>query len=552
MITGTTLPSMKYHALIAILLGTLSVAALSCGEDSKKANNNEEECTPYCLSDVMAIICVNGEEEMHSCGGDQKCFEGNCSAVSSETCTNQPPECQGKHSYRLCNGGFWSERIPCEDDQACLNGKCVSEDDVCETGDKKCTEDHKGYVVCAGNGANGQWSSDVFNCAEGTICSDEEDSECVTPKETCTATQPECTPDNKGYRVCVSGTWSDTIPCTGNTSCKNGQCAGEDITSKLPCNDIGQQKCVSSTRVQVCGQDKYWQFTDCPKDIPVCDMEKNECGPAQCTEAQIKCADDETLATCVDNAWDYKKCPDDKPVCKNNACEEAPKECSPGEKKCLSDKQVYKCNDEGHWESENCSGGKVCKDGVCSECENGKTMCADDYHSLKTCKNGQWTTASCPNQTPYCPLNTDSCISVKKWQDCSNTFSFCYNTSLNYCGYMDDTLHGGGEGEGWQGGVIFLSCKSGCIYAKDGIGATCKEFDEYSSCTEIGKTQVAQYHSDDPTFTVTFGEGDKYNLTGMKYPDSTYRFKAFCVMCKVMTDGTARWVPVDKSYCPKN
>ena len=499
----------KRTSALCLLLIAFGFAAGCESDDSEKT-----ECVPYCANESIAVICENGVETAVSCENDETCFDAQCYKLSTNSCSIPGSECLTTSSYRACVNGFWSYTKNCNASEVCSSGKCISSSETCLSGARKCTDDKTGYQLCAGTDVMGTWSQ-IFDCPKETICN-ESNGQCESVSDNCSATKPECTSDNRGYRVCVSGKWSEIIACTGTATCKDGQCSADDATSRLPCANVGEQKCISNKRVQICNKDNFWEFMDCPPDVPVCDRDRNECTPAQCSAGQTKCLDDNTIGTCVDNAWDYNDCPDETPLCKNNICQEAPKECTPGERQCVADDQARICNKKGQWETENCFGGFKCDQGYCSECETGKTMCGDDYHSIKTCKEGKWSTAaSCPQSTPYCPLNTTDCIKISEGTSCSASFSFCYNSNLNYC-------------ESYSSKVLFHKCTNGCIQSKDGIGATCKEF-EYE-CTSLGKT--------------SYGDFGNYSENG-----SNYINKASCIQCKAMSDGSARWVPVDKSFC---
>ncbi|GEM_PF-5078184 len=495
----THLPT--HGTLLLVLLA--SICANGCG-DSK--DNKEEACSPYCLSEKAAIVCINGEEELQSCGGEQKCFEGACSTVSTETCTSEPPQCLGTQSYRICNGSFWSNLIPCNGDTVCQDGKCVAKEEPKTDG--------------------------------------------------CTATQPECSSDGKGYRVCVSGNWSDVIPCAGATTCKNGQCSGEDVTSNLPCSTVGDQKCVSDSRIQICGEDKLWRFMDCPADIPVC--YDDECNPPECTNGEIQCLGDSTLATCVNSTWKSEKCPTDKPLCQNSTCVERPKECTPGQKKCISEKQSQKCNTNGiweddnfcsgtstcfegecmekcspgekkcvtdslayvcsvsgYWESKECTGDTVCSDGECKACKNGDSKCQNDTTAM-VCENGAWKTAPC--KYLYCSDQMHQCIEPEG--PCSGVESYCMGNTLVWC---DGTT------------LNAIECYE-CASSKDKEGATCT----YNNLAHTGKGFTCDTLN--ATKSGAFAEDSSYNNRS-----------ANCIQCKKMDDKdqyySYLWVPVPESNC---
>ena len=455
------------HLITTILLGFVSVTAVSCGDDE----------------------------------------------AQQESCSTTQSECSPDGTgYRICVSGYWSVAIPCLENQTCKNGQCYD----------------------------------------------------VPQRESCTATQPVCLPDGTGYRVCVSGYWSDAIPCLGTQTCQNGQCSGEDITSKLPCKAGDKSRCVSESRIQICGADNFWRFMDCPPDIPVCRY--NECNPPECTTGDMECIGEDTLAICIDSVWQRETCPSNKPLCQNKTCVELPKECTPGNKRCVSDKQgqtcdengfwantmfcastghfcfngdcvekcspgekkcvtdsmAYICDVNGNWKSIECTGDKVCNNGECKDCQNGEKRCVDQQ-TLGTCKNGNWQTSSCA----YCSPN-NKCLAIG--YSCDSVFSFCSGIDLIWC----------------DGSRLRTSQQDnnscGCTQAKDNVGATCitnkqsperiyqDSWDYYSLCSSVNAVMI------DDDF-------------GWAYYDSDISYKAKCLQCKKMTDGSQRWVPVDESNC---
>ncbi|MBQ9816882.1 MAG: hypothetical protein IJM59_05375 [Proteobacteria bacterium] len=552
--------------IASILLAGAALTA--CDEDKK----SDPECVQECLSEEYAKICLDGKEDLQTCTAGQKCYAGSCQAASNSICDGQPPECVADASYRMCAWGTWSQPIHCESGTVCQNGQCVANPNAsaCQEGLKICSDDLKGYKVCAG----GAWSQ-VFPCSDGTVCNN---GECAAATEKCTATQPECTADNKGYRVCVSGVWSNPIQCTGTATCKNGQCAGEDITSKLPCKEVGEQKCVSKSRIQICGQDNYWQFMDCPADVPVCD--EDECVPAECTAGEIKCIGEKRLGTCVGNSWEYTDCPYDKPVCINNACQAAPMECTPGDKKCASEKSIQFCNNAGHWETDYCSGDMVCQGGACmgectpgekkcsdtktlnvcsntghwetqacpeeftcqnseckGECTEGETKCGKDYHSVMTCSGGKWQSTLCPNATPYCPVGGTKCQTITEGMACSNGFSLCQNSSLFFCSYSTGTVIK-------TDCRLYKECTTGdinctCEFSQE-IGATC----HFSSANLYISYDDVPYWKD--TICDSYSKGHTVKMISYPTTGSTST-KVSCGMCQYVMG--YRWVPVDESYC---
>ena len=504
----------KYCLTTAILLAIFGATAMSCDDD-----NSSNACISRCVDESTAIKCENGSEKTVPCESNEVCSDGQCMALTSDTCSTTGSECVTGDSFRSCVNGYWSSVAKCNDGKVCSKGHCVDGGDSCRLDARQCSADNSGYMICTDDDGIERWSS-VIPCDNGTVCNG---GECVSNADKCTATEPECTADNKGYRVCVQGVWSNVIPCTGTATCQNGQCTGEDVTSKLPCSEVDKMECISNTRVKVCGRDKYWSFMDCPSDVPLCDMSKNECVAAACNESDVQCRDEKTLATCVEHAWKYTECPDDKPLCKNNTCQEAVKECNPGQKKCISSKTAAACTSDGYWETVNCTGEETCIEGMCAICKEGDTRCGNDYHSLKTCRNGKWKTTNCPSDKPYCPVDGTSCKTINAGDACDDGFSLCEaknNTS--------DTIWICDSDKNIIQGKIKTSygswtVKYTCLYALDGIGASYYYYEDGGSkCNNIGETRINALF---------------------------FSTRVSCQICKKYTDSVNLWYVVDDSYC---
>lgn len=404
-----------------------------------------------------------------SCGDDE---------AQRESCSTTQSECSPDGTgYRICVSGYWSVAIPCLENQTCKNGQCYD----------------------------------------------------VLQRESCTATQPVCLPDGTGYRVCVSGYWSDVIPCSGAQTCKNGQCSGEDITSKLPCKAGDESRCVSGSRIQFCGADNFWTFIDCPTDIPVC--HNGECKSLECTPGNKRCVSDKQSQKCNGNGfWEDDNFCSATNFCFNGDCVE---KCSPGEKKCVTDSMLYICGTNGYWEAMPCTGGKFCINSSCQEkgCEENETRCASPFVK-EFCSNGKWNVISCENICAETSDGKHQCLSVDAtYNHIAPSRSVCIAGNYLKYYYLDSYYHD-------------LPCVT-CVSAQDNVGATCSEFynplhqnsdkekaawDEYSICSKVDERRYGQYFGYDSFNNVYFGANS-------------------CQYCKMMEDGSKRWVVVADDYC---
>ena len=405
------------YIITAILLGFVSVTAVSCGDDE----------------------------------------------AQRESCSTTQDECSPDGTgYRICVSGYWSVAIPCLENQTCKNGQCYD----------------------------------------------------VPQKESCTATQPECLPDGTGYRVCVQGNWSDVIPCSVATTCKSGRCSGEDATSNLPCKEGDESRCVSESRIQICGDDKFWRFMDCPAEIPVC--HDGECSKPNCTPGDKRCISDKQTQKCNENGFWETNSFCGTGTCLNGDCME---KCSPGENYCVTESMAYVCGKSGYWESVECGDDKVCFEGECRTCKDGQKRC-EGLMAVATCENGNWRTTSCDR---YCSPDAMDCIDLG--DSCIGVVSFCDGSQLIWCpGYnrlKKSPMN------------IYLRDECECVSATDGVGATCtylyaeikEAWDQDSLCNALHATKTGMFGNYSSIFT------------------------ANCLQCKKMEDGSKRWVPVDESNC---
>ena len=351
-------------------------------------------------------------------------------------------------------------------------------------------------------------------------------------KDPCTASRPECTDGNAGYRVCISGSWSDVISCNGAV-CEDGACVSGEVTSKLPCDTVREKACVSVSRIMVCDENNYWSFMNCPVDVPVCDFDKNDCTVAQCHDSDPDyCFDDHTITTCTNHVWTPSQCPDDKPVCIKGKCQEPPKECEPNAKECLSDSVSRVCNAEGFWENIECTDGTACLDVSCKACQDEEYRCDEDNRTFKSCRNGKWKAEICPVDYPICREDIDQCSPIEDQMQCSSgAFTFCdeKNSKIAYCNRSSK--------------LQIIDCDK-CLYSADEKSVVCDSWNykqnslskDYSECQKVGEIR-----------------GGLFNEIGIVYKDALHfdLINVTCAECKYMQDRSLRWVPVDESYCGK-
>ena len=186
--------------------------------------------------------------------------------------------------------------------------------------------------------------------------------------DACAGDAPRC--DGDIVQTCVFGTWADTLNCTPDQQCVDGQCAAVECVP-----DCGELSCGRDGCGGVCGQ---CPNVDCIDEVCV------RCVPIDCLE---RCGDDGCGGNCGG-------CND------NLACNDRGRCVSPadgcGDGICAADEDCASCEDDcGCGDGEQCAldqgacvplctprcDDRICGDdgcgGVCGECEGGDFCRAD-------------------------------------------------------------------------------------------------------------------------------------------------------------------------------
>ena len=514
-----------------------------CVDNECSVPQCDREGTVKCGGEEALATCLGGKWEYEDCPTDRPiCIGDRCVECEEEGET----KCTDDGKLATCRNHVWYYQ-KCEGETPFCNsatGKCVA---CKKNGDARCS-DANHYDICT----NHEWVT--ASCPQNKpVCTG--DGTCERKTE-CVDKAKQCSSDGKGFQVCVSGMWSQTIECLGTATCQGGSCQGESQDDKLPCLNKGEKKCISTSRIEYCDDDGYWKFMNCPAEVPACVAD--ECVYPQCEEGTAaQCGDDTTRATCKNSQWHYEVCPKDKPVCEGGECKAAPAECTAPAQECVTSNTIKTCTDTGRWKTDSCGNGMLCKNNKCAECIDGEAECRDDYHTLRKCVDGRWTEVDCATtENYYCPWWGDKCVHIESGTDCSAPFSLCHGDDLYFCAYGNVSVEGTMNVvlNPEYDKVVKVSCSEECVQTRDGIGANCKQNND---CSGFEGSYIKSNHdlfalSIYDYLSIIRNEG----LTGLMnryktliYQIGTSYYGVDCSVCKKMTDDSSMLVPVDSEYC---
>lgn len=386
------------------------IVLMGDGETPKQ----EAECSGDergCITERKPWICKDGKKiEQENCSEQGKCDNGECKSIQG-CASEDAPVCEG-NSVKQCVDGEW-KIIDCANN-ICSKGKCVE----CEDGDSKCSgndfnvcinQKWKKLYECNGDCVGDKIDDNTWmacQCSPELECSENQNKPCVVFE----------TDISNDMRYLVS----DDKICENGKICEDGMCV-----EKQSCNEESEVFfCQEDGRLYKKCIDNKWEYENCDqnqvcsregcvmcKDDTCTELEKEcheesncpdgyECNMRSCTLKETSVCKEEKrcnvenlngIDRCIDGIWnlmtdncaDNQKCVDgncvDKDVCDLNTS------------KCLNNKERQYC-DAGGVKTEDCSKNtKVCFNGMCVECENGKTRCnPKNKHLFEVCVDNNW------------------------------------------------------------------------------------------------------------------------------------------------------------------
>jgi hypothetical protein len=248
-------------------------------------------------------------------------------------------------------------------------------------------ESDAGNKKDAGQDADGDTQTDQDTGGDDTVC----ESECSQEG------QREC--DGNGYRLCGDQNddgcleWSDTIACSDDEFCEEGQCTTE-------CRDLcaaGALRCVDgdSTSFEACGDFdddpcKEWSDPQSCQAGRVCEAGRCVCD-TPCSYGSRICVDQTAYETCMDHDGDGCEEFGDRVACREgllcdegqcvvdctDACDTGESRCSDGLSQMCGDFDEDPCQE---WsQATPCPSGHACAGDACActqECVLGQRRCA--------------------------------------------------------------------------------------------------------------------------------------------------------------------------------
>ena len=240
---------------------------------------------------------------------------------------------------------------------------------ACKIGEKKCSEDGKGFILC---GENLQWEEKVESCGEGLVCDPRREAACFA----CVLKAFKCSENKDGYFVCEQEGWSNMNNCEENLVCnadlkRCAEAACEDGKRRCSPNQLSIETCSAGSwssrpcnEGQICSLGNCITMNSCTPNVDVCRVVGTEAGMYHCTEEGVY---GDFVESCPQG------CNHDNSACYVETCDkEGEVRCSPD----LLESQICK---EGHWTTkEFCPDTSLCDQNECKPtvCRPGTDVCA--------------------------------------------------------------------------------------------------------------------------------------------------------------------------------
>jgi hypothetical protein len=396
-----------------------------------------------CATGTQTCVDNAGAPEPNgtSCGTDQVCSGGACSACSAgDPCGTDSDPC--RTGVTSCDTGTQAcvptttnepDGTSCGADQVCSGGvcsacsagdPCTTDPDLCRTGVTSCATGTQTCVATTTNEPNGTSCGTDLVCNGGACNACSAGDPCTTDPDPCRAGVTSCA---SGTQACVASTTNepDGTSCGTDLVCSGGACsacsAGDPCTGNPSACYEGVTSCASGTQACVDSPTPKAPATSCGVGA-VCDG-AGACGacaagtpcstnPNACVAGETSCATG--VETCVDTATQLTNgtsCGTDL-VCNGglcsvcsagDACTNDPDLCHTGVTSCASGTQSCVPTTTNEPDGTSCGADLVCNGGACSACSAGDPCTTDPdpcHTGLTSCASGTQTCVASTTNEP--------------------------------------------------------------------------------------------------------------------------------------------------------
>lgn len=327
--------------------------------------------TLICKTDSLPHMCVIDPATVVQCpdpeaGPDAACLEAACNPLTGE-----------------CSLVSAHEGGACDDDNACtiwdqcLDGQCLSDDELnCNDGNP-CTDDSCLPEQGCLNEDNASLCDDGDVCTTSDVCLE---GSCVGgPALECNDENPctsdSCHSDTGCLHTSIDGPCDDDNKCTTGDQCLNGQCV---TTGILDCND--NNLCTDDSCNSEMGCQYAFNLNVCD-DGDACTL-GDQCADGGCQAGAPANCDDNNLCTedscsnetgCI-NLPTADPCDDGNACTSNDVCDQGV--CTSG--------PDLDCDDENACTNDGCNANSGCFH-IQIQCDDGNDCTLDDCHSESGC-----------------------------------------------------------------------------------------------------------------------------------------------------------------------
>ncbi len=500
----------------------------------KECTLNENHCPIWKTTECdNNQICKNGDDGV-ACY-DKNC-DDECETEYTYSCSSDYKkvlECEiVGECYKLV------EKDSCQNNSICIPGRSHCRDrsctDNCDTeGESSCSEGDSGIKTCT-RGTNHCLDWSVSECSDNYSCSIDEDSQqpiCMTDSGcVCNTGDKRCSEDSGAIEVCEVLV-GDNSSCHGahwvvETACSQAEhkiCDDTTTTCEIICEDecnpadigncvdetgtlssctIGADGCYEK-RIDICTTQKYCNL-DTNECIPMpsnCRENPNYCenfmlGESQCRSERImkECIIDENHCS----VWKTTEC-EESEICKNGTdgmacynknCED---ECVDGERSCSEDlNSVLICQRVGEcykWQNNNtCRDNSICVENQdITYCKNRNCTDNCDTEGESLCSEGDTGTKICIRGTNYClDWSISECLDDYSCSIDSNTQQpICLTSGGCVCNAGD--IKCSEDNKAIEVCEVLVGDNSSCHGAHWAVETTCSQV-EHKMCSDTTTT----------------------------------------------------------------